>query len=425
MMIADTEELQNLLLSGCFGLEMESLRVNEDGYFSHSPHPFPESENIVRDFCENQTEINTAPTDSARKAVAELTDYYYKVQRSLSERKVKEYLWPFSNPPYIKNEEDIPVAQFDRINVSKTNYRNYLSDRYGRYKMTFSGIHVNYSFHEEILQNSFIKSEEADYQEFKSQFYVELAEKVCAYGWILVAITAASPVLDSSFVEKGRLGEDVFLGLASVRCSELGYWNYFAPIFNYTNLQTYVDSMREYVEKGWIKAASELYYPVRLKPKGENTLENLLANGVNHIELRMFDLNPLAKAGVEEKDLVFVQLFLAWLAAIPRQPLSEKDQVQAVQNFKNAAHYDLKTVKIVAPNGEVCSVVQAAKSVLSMMREFYQGFSAEVFEILDFEEAKFEDAENRYAWKIREQYGRDYVKEGLKLAKRKQEEANV
>ena len=56
--------------------------------------------------------------------------------------------------------------------------------------------------------------------------------KVAAYGWVLTAVTAASPLLDSSYMEKDKTGGDTFNGLASTRCSELGYWNYFAPIVN-------------------------------------------------------------------------------------------------------------------------------------------------------------------------------------------------
>ena len=47
-----------------------------------------------------------------------------------------------------------------------------------------------------------------------------------------------------------------------------------------------------------------------------------------------------------------------------------KDQVQAVQNFKNAAHYDLKTVKIVMPDSSAHSVVKAAKRIIAAMEEF-------------------------------------------------------
>lgn len=425
MLQASVPKVRELLLKGEFGLEKESLRVDENGFLAHTQHPFPGSNHIVRDFCENQTEINTSVTYSPHEAVEALAKYYQKIERTLRELPQREYLWPFSNPPYIRDEDDIPIARYGGQETSKTVYRQYLSDRYGRYKMTFSGIHVNYSFSEELLKTDFELSGEPDFQEYKNELYVTLAERVMEYGWLLVAVTAASPLLDSSFVEKGRFDEDYFAGLASVRCSELGYWNYFVPIFDYSNIRAYADSIQHYVDGGWLRAASELYYPVRLKPKGENNLENLREKGVNHIELRMFDLNPLTPVGVDERDIAFAQLLLVWLAGTPRQEFSKKAQIQAVQNFKNAAHYDLKTVKILVPNGEVYTVVQAAKNVFSFMREFYEGFPKEVIDILDFEEAKFDDAENRYAWKIRKIYGGGYVKKGLALAKRKQEEANV
>lgn len=412
--------VQALLLKGNFGLEKESLRVTPEGYLAHTPHPFPDNDHIVRDFGENQTEINTSVFSSAHEAVESLKNYTCYIQKILYNLPDREVLWPFSNPPFIRNERDIPVAQFFGSDVSKTVYREYLSDRYGRYKMTLSGIHVNYSFAEELLQADFAASGETDFRTYKNQFYVELAQKTAAYGWILTAVTAASPLMDSSFVEKGRFGVDEFSGMASVRCSELGYWNTFAPIFDYSSLEAYADSIQQYVDEGLLAYPSELYYPVRLKPAGKNSLEALRKYGVNHIELRMFDLNPLTESGVDERDLVFAQLLLVWLSSIPRQPFSKKAQVQAVQNFKNAAHYDLKTVKIVAPDGEVCSVAHAASNVIREMKAFYEGYPEEIREILAFQEEKFTDAQNRYAWKIRRRYADSFVEKGLILAEQKQ-----
>ena len=139
----------------------------------------------------------------------------------------------------------------------------------------------------------------------------------------------------------------------------------------------------------------------------------------------MFDLNPLAPSGIEERDLSFAQLFLVWLASTPRETFSIKAQVQAVQNFKNAAHYDLKTVKIVPPNGEVCSVADAALHVLDRMAEFYRDFPEPVQAVLNFQREKFLDAENRYAWKIRRAFDGGFVKKGLALARQRQENADV
>lgn len=425
MLHMEDSEIRRLLLKGNFGLEKESLRVDENGFLSHARHPFPDDEHIVRDFCENQTEINTPVTQSAEEAVASLEYHYRRIEKGLRDMLPREYLWPFSNPPYIRNENDVPIAIFEGGRASKTQYREYLSDRYGRYKMTFSGIHFNFSFDEELLQRGFALSGERDYTEYKNQFYVALAEKAVAYGWLMVAVTAASPLLDSSFVEKGKFDQDHFSGMASVRCSEMGYWNYFAPILDYTDIRAYADSIQNYVDNGLIRAPSELYYPIRLKPRGQNVLSVLREQGVDHIELRMIDVNPLVPCGIEVRDVKFAQLFLAWLAAMPPKPFADKDQVQAVQNFKNAAHYDLKTVKIVAPDGQVCSVADAALEVLKRMREFYRDFPEDVQSVLAFETEKFMDGENRYAWRIRKEFSGGYVKKGLELAKKRQEEMNV
>lgn len=425
MLHAENPKVRALLLHGNFGLEKESLRIDENGYLAHTRHPFPYDDHIVRDFCENQTEINTPVLKSAREAVESLNGYYTQIQKKLASLPNREYLWPFSNPPYIRNEEDVPIAHFEGGKASKTKYREYLSDRYGRYKMTFSGIHVNFSFSDELLEEDFKLSGEKDYTEYKNQLYVILAERAAAYGWILVAITAASPLMDSSFVEKGTFDRDTFNGMASTRCSEMGYWNFFAPIFDYSSIRAYADSIQGYVDDGLLKYPTELYYPIRLKPRGLNNLNTLREEGVNHIELRMFDLNPLVPCGIEEKDVVFAQLFLVWLASTPRQPFTDQAQVQAVQNFKNAAHYDLKTVKIVVPGGEVYTAAEAALKILSLMKEFYRDFPEWIHDILNFEEEKFIDGDNRYAWKIRKQFADGYARKGLSLAKQRQEEANV
>lgn len=417
------QRVRSLLFQGNWGLEKESLRITPEGNFAHTPHPFPGNANIVRDFCENQTEINTDVFPSAEETVAELERFTTQIYQTLEHLSKKEYLWPFSNPPYIKNERDIPIAQFTGSEAGKTRYRETLSDRYGRYKMSLSGIHVNYSFSDELLHAAFSASGEEDFRQFKDTLYLTLAQRLAAYGWIVTALTAASPVMDSSYVEKGRAGADSFSGMASVRCSELGYWNHFSPVFNYDSLNGYVDSMQRYVTDGLISYPSELYYPIRLKPAGVNSLESLRKNGVDHIELRMVDLNPLTYAGVDIRDLKFIQFLLIWLISTPRQEFTKMAQVQAVQNFKSAAHYDLKTVKIVIPNGEVSSVADAGLKIIGFMKEFYQGFSGNIAEILAFEEEKLIDPEKRYAWQLRREYGDHFVEKSLQLAKKRQAQA--
>ena len=159
------ETIKTRLFDGLIGLEKEGLRVTEDGFLAQTPHPFSADEKyIVRDFCENQTEINTPPLPSAGEAYDELSALTERIKETLANLEEKEYLWPFSNPPYILNEENIPIAKFDGEEYAKTEYREYLAMRYGRYKMTFSGIHFNYSFDEGLLQADFALTDETDYK---------------------------------------------------------------------------------------------------------------------------------------------------------------------------------------------------------------------------------------------------------------------
>ena len=128
----------NFYQTGCFGLERETLRVDADGKLAHTPHPFPDSHQyITRDFCENQTEINTAVTGSVCEAMEQLKFHTLRIQKTLAGLEEPEYLWPFSNPPYIRKENEIPIAEYKDEELHKKNYRYFLSDRYGGYKMTF------------------------------------------------------------------------------------------------------------------------------------------------------------------------------------------------------------------------------------------------------------------------------------------------
>lgn len=435
MLHIDNQCVRKLLLQGNFGLEKESLRITPDGHLSHTVHPFSaDDKHIVRDFCENQTEINTSVHKSAEDVMQELATLNQCITAKLENLKQPELLWPFSNPPYINSEDDIPVAQFFGKQQEKTTYRNSLSDKYGRYKMTFSGIHFNYSFAGDLLRSNYeaetgrrvIKGNEDEaYRRYNNGFYLSLAQQTIAYGWLLVALTAASPLLDCSYFRHDEFGKDLCLGMASVRCSELGYWNYFTPILNYDNINDYAQSIQRYVDDGFIKAPSELYYPVRLKPRGENTMEALRRSGINHIELRCIDLNPLTQEGIDIRDVQFAQLMLTWLASQPLLSLTPSQQVIMMQNYKNASHFDLSTCKITLPEGDILPADDAARLLLNRMLGFfggvYQKDSSElerIEKLIRFQMSKIDNPqENNYAWIVRRDYADGYVKKGIERAK--------
>lgn len=417
MLDVSDPRLRPLAFDGNFGLEREALRVTEEGRMALTPHPFPaDHPHIVRDFCENQTEINTGVWPTADAAVAELKTLNEGILRELSP--YREYLWPFSNPPPLRGEDDVVPAKFSGALSGKATYRDYLSSKYGRYLMAYSGIHVNFSFGERLVAAS-----GAD----KNALYLHVAAGSVLWGWIVVALTAASPVSDSSlFLLDGREGGDVFSGFAALRCGDLGYWNHFTPVNDFSGVEAYADAIRGFVRRGLIAAPSELYYPVRLKPRGANRLETLVEKGIDHIELRCVDLNPLSGGLVDVRDIRFVQLFFLWCAARPPARLTERDQTQAVRNFKNAARYDIDLARITLPDGSSSSVRDTGLRLLDSMGRFFADFPREeAGDVIAFEREKIEHPERRYAEQVRERFAGTFAEKGLAFAKKLTEDANV
>ena len=93
-----------------------------------------------------------------------------------------------------------------------------------------------------------------------------------------------------------------------------------------------------------------------------------------------------------------------------------------MQNFKNASHYDLKTVRIVSPLGTANTAARAARNVIGFMQEFYRSIGADeqVMGCLSYQLSKFEDSANRYTHIVRERYSGGFVEKGLELARQRQ-----
>ncbi len=404
------------LKEGEFGLEKESLRIDPNGYLAHTPHPFPNDKHRDKDFCENQVEMITGVQYSVHAVWEELADIHRETLHVLHHLPDgTEYLWPFSNPPYVRGEEDIPVAHFEGALADKEVYRHYLAKKYGKRKMLFSGIHYNFSFPEELLREDFGNSGFSSYREYKNDIYMDLAGKVLKYSWLIVYLTAASPVFDGSYRCSLHEGTTLRSRYASPRCSEIGYWNLFLPALDFTSLETYVDSIQKYVDEGQLRQSSELYFPVRLKPLGDNSNDNLRRSGVNHIELRMLDLNPLDEIGIDERDLQFLFYLLVYLTSLPKEIISVSDQITAVRNMKNAALYDEKEIYIEQEWLKSSPVTDAAKEILDAMEARMKPILGDaVTECIAFQKNKIIDPNARYAKQIVTRYGESYVERTLK-----------
>lgn len=370
MLDLDNPAIRMFALEGNFGLEREALRVTRDGRMAQTPHPFPpDHPRIVRDFCENQTEINTGVHPAASAAVAELAEINRTILSRIAED--GETLWTNSNPPPGIVESEVVPARFTGSFSGKGKYRDYLAAKYGKLLMTYCGIHVNFSFGLRLIAASAKAARRSkEIEMFRDELYLHAASQCVKWGWAIVALTAASPAG----------------AYASLRCSEKGYWNRFVPVLDFSSAGAYAKSIARYVERGEIVAPSELYYPVRLKPRGANNLLSLAERGIGHIEIRCVDLNPLTGGLVDVRDVEFIHLFLLWCAAQEREPLSPDRQKAAAHWFKAAARLDFDW--------------SAVGELLERMGECFaasKGWPASVQRILAFEAEKVYAPEKRYS----------------------------
>ena len=434
MLQIDVPETRKSLFQGQIGLELEGWRVYNHGTIAKSRHPFENNDHIITEVYESILEIITSPEPTAQEAVQALARYKRQVHEVLEQLPKKETLWPISSPPVLRDDDPARIA-WSTVSQEKQEYYRLAVARYGWRMLSFIGIHVNISFSEELLQHAYAaeirsvpsEASKLDFRSFSDRFYLELAEKAEAFSWILVMLTAASPIGAQSYYDQGTsesTEKDVFTGDASLRCSAAGFWNTFVPVLDYSELGKYIDVLQRYLDEGMLNSLGELYLPARLKSKGKNTLSSLINNGISHIELRMFDLNPFTQTGVDVRDIQFTQLLLIWLASMPRRSLSPEDQRTAIQNAQNAAKYDLSDVTIRMPefgSGSSLKAEQAALWVIDEMTSFYKEIEAMnrmettsdtsempdwVFQVLDFEQEKMIHPETRYAHRIRKEIER-------------------
>lgn len=424
-------EMKELLLRSAIGLEKENIRALGNGHIAMTPHPFGNKAThpfITTDFSESQVEIGTEVCPNPDQVYNQLENLHDIVSTTVAvENQEPEYLWPVSNPPMIREEKEIPVAHFQGEAHGKETYREYLADKYGKKIMLYCGIHYNFSFDHMLIRRLHqILGRCDEPQGLQSEMYLTLAKNCYLYSWFPVVMTAASPIFHESFIAEGQeVGGGRFLGYASMRNSQYGYWNKEEIILDYKDLSTYINSIVAEVRKGELYSSSEFYSPVRLKPRGKYLMKNLRETGVNHIELRMFDLNPLDKNGMSRDDMELMEYFLIYLATKPDFDYTPELQHQAHENHIHSAVYDITSVDIVLPE-RTETLQQAALRLIAEMEEFYRALGVpQALNVLDGARQRLLDQEKLYAHQVYRQIEeKGYVAFSMECAARALEQSN-
>lgn len=418
-----------LLRQGLHGLEKESLRVNPDGTLALTPHPAGlgsplENPNITTDFSESQIEFITDPHPSIEDMLFQLDDLHEQVKEQLN----GELLWPLSMPCILPEKEKIPIAFYGHSEEAqrREKYREGLAFRYGKTMQMLCGIHYNFSFTDNLLRRLHERfASDTEFQDFKNERYLGLVRNFARYRWLLVALFGAAPLCDESY--KCKAAEHNKGVASSLRMSKCGYSNPTKIEIDYNSFKGHTDSIEKAMNThhapyeghglnaNLIQIPNEYYFSIRLKPspKTPNNLVGLQQEGVEYIEVRLFDINPFEPLGVTANQLRFTQMFLLACLFSESPKLDEAGLQEATRNQESVAIRGRKPDLKLQRKGEEILMSEWMEEVFDIMQPIADLMGTPYTETL----AAYTQSDTHLAERIVEAMGDDsHVQFGLRLA---------
>ncbi len=397
------------------GLERESLRYTPDGALTQTPHPAALGSAlthrwITTDFAESLLEFITPVSHDVDTLLAQMADIHHFAQSKLGEEK----LWPLSMPCYVGSEEGIELAQYGSSNTGKmkTLYREGLKRRYGSLMQIISGVHFNFSFPTSFWDALLGEQDPQTRQASQSAAYFGVIRNYYRFGWLIPYLFGASPALCSSFLQGRKtdlpfesLGNTLYLPYAtSLRLSDLGYTNSAQSVLQigFNSIEQYLQGVNEAIRtpsqqfaklgvkvegqyhqlnSNVLQIENELYAPIRPKrvtQSGERPSQALARAGVEYIEVRSLDVNPFSPIGIDEDQVRFLDLFLAWCALSDSDPMGNCELACWRDNWRKVVLEGRKPgLELqIGCHGEVLTLQTWAKRVFADLRAIAQTMDA-------------------------------------------------
>ncbi len=377
--------LEGLLFRGIFGIEKEHVRVTEEGKLTLTPHPHALGDKythpyITTDFSESQVEIITPPLEGVEAAYSMLQNLHNIVTLNIGD----EYLWPQSTPPILPDEKDIPIAEFgdSQDRRLQKEYREELAKRYGKKKQMISGIHLNFSFPDPLLQTLFQQFGSGEsFVEFRTNLYLKLMRHTIRYSWLLIKLFGSSPVFHESYSRYCKAKKSG----TSIRNGRCGYGNKRDIYIPMHNLDEYISEVRKLVAQSELTSHKELYTLIRPKNRCGD-FNRLLETGIEYVELRLIDINPLFPFGISKEDLYFIHSFFLLMVLLDEEPMTEELYYEEMKNNRSVADYGRDESSEImiqgvthATRSAALGVLEQLKGVASMSKDSHYQESVEAF----------------------------------------------
>ncbi|PSV31921.1 glutamate--cysteine ligase [Photobacterium sp. GB-72] len=394
-----SDDVQDTLQGVRRGIEREMLRVTPSAQLSHRPHPKSLGSAlthpyITTDFSEAQLELVTPAVTGRKETFKKLASLHHFVATHLPEG---ESMWAASMPPSLPLDSDIAIANYGTSNVgmAKMRYREGLANRYGKRMQLISGIHYNFSLPKPFWQMLHANTEsQLPLEDFISERYFHLIRNVLRNGWIIPYLFGASPAADKSYLRDKPYQllqldstTDYLPWATSLRLSNLGYGSSEQSRFpiSFNSKQDYLIGLckaltqpsvqysylaeHQQLNGSVLQLENELYGSIR--PKIVNAqmrpLVAMCHYGVEYIELRSLDNNPLLPLGIDELQSQFIDLFLLYSALSPSPEISKQERTLIMQRQELVATQGRKpNLMLPTLNGEVL-LTDLAKPLMNLL----------------------------------------------------------
>lgn len=425
------------------GIEKECLRVNKAGELSEKKHPEGLGSKltnpyITTDYSENLLEFITPPFNDSEKLMNFLTGLHIFTEKNLED----EYLWPNSMPAIIHDEKMIKVADYGDVNIGKlkTLYRVGLGHRYGKSMQTIAGIHFNFS----IADLYWDKLKKEDDSLTKNKMYMGLIRNFRRYSYLLKFLFGTASSVHKSFLDNkvhslkliGNETYELENGL-SLRVGPLGYTSNsqeniqlcFNSVENYVEtlerarLESYSDyekiglydseDNRKQLNTNILQIDNEYYSNIRPKniaKSKESALQALHKRGIEYIEVRLTDLNPLEPVGISLDQVYFYKVFLLWCLFRPSPEITAMECSSLKEKFLKVV---LEGDNLNLYNEELNSIFDELKLLASRLGSKYLGATNYFYQFIN-------NPQNRSSqlWKKRVQ-DKGFIKANLEIAEKR------
>lgn len=329
------------------GIEVEKTRVDNQNELSSKPFPDNMGElnqYVNKEFSTAQLELVLPPNHDVDNIIGRLEKIIKQMDNKISP---DEKLWNYSCPP--KLPEDIPMTN---TTEDMNEYRLKCAKKYDVRTLMNTGVHVNLSFSKEATDYLVEQSQ----FENSNELYLQIAQYFMLNRWIFTYLFGATPIAEQNYFDIPMVKP-----VRSIRNSSFGFTNDVRG--DYRTIEDYVTTIENAIETGKLYKSREYYEAVRLKCNGSSNLKDLIKNGITHLELRTFDLNPLTLSGIASDQLRLIQIMALYFAKMPRT-----SKTRLLSDL--AAAHEINEQVALERVGQKCAYAQQGLNVLDNARQF-------------------------------------------------------